>query len=916
MSTFRLLLVIGLVIIGIRLYSATYYVDGENQNASDANTGTEAQPWATIGKAASTLTAGDTVYIKQGTYSITSAITPANSGNANAYIIYSSWPDNTGEVVIDGTDCPLLYSGNVYYGLMRILGKSYIKILGLKFVNSRYAGIWTNGDNIIIKGNKTYQTASSGVQVWGGLNTIVDGNEIERGCWDYRTNGLSGGIHECISILASNHVDVLNNHVYDSGYTTSGYGKEGIDIKNACTNVRVYNNYVHDTTSIGIYLDARGDEENIDIFNNTISDCDSDGIVVATENDAGTLKNIRVFNNLIYNNTRRGIGIGWANDYPLETISVFNNTVCNNQYGIILHSLDADDVVIKSNILSNNSDYQLHKTTQITFTCDNNLVYGTTTFTGDNAVTSAPLFANPDYGDFDLLSNSPAIDSGSNLTQTTATGTNSYVVPVIRAAYFMTGSIDYYDNSIKVGQNDPVKIVSVDYDNNTITVDSSISWNSGDSVNYAWSGSTPDLGRECKLCGYWKLDQNTSDETPNNNSGTSYGNPTWNSNGMVSDSLVLDGTDDYVDFGNDASLSPGTNDFSITFWVKPDSLPEDFSGIIFKGNGNVSDQDGWILRYRFGKIQFHMGDGVNNLGGFYIDYILPLGEWTNVTVVVKRSEGYLGYINGKYVNGYTIDTSNNDVNGTNLRIGRDWSTSNYFFDGEIDEVKIYRKALSENDIKNKYCTKYDIVGHWGLNSNANDESPYSNTGTTYGNPTWNTSGVIDGSIDLDGTDDYVYCGNSDILKPQYRDFTVECWLKPNALPTSYAGIVFKGNGNMNTQDGWFLRYYANTGKVYFHMGDGTNNLGGMWVDYVLPLNEWTHVVVVVDRNDGYFAYANGTLVGNYTIDTSGNEVNGTSLYIGRDWSTSDYFFDGEIDEVKVYRKALSSYEVLNQYNDQ
>jgi len=54
----------------------------------------------------------------------------------------------------------------------------------------------------------------------------------------------------------------------------------------------------------------------------------------------------------------------------------------------------------------------------------------------------------------------------------------------------------------------------------------------------------------------------------------------------------------------------------------------------------------------------------------------------------------------------------------------------------------------------------------------------------------------------------------------------------------------------------------------------------------------------------------------YTIDTSGNEVNGTSLYIGRDWSTSDYFFDGEIDEVKVYRKALSSYEVLNQYNDQ
>ena len=64
-----------------------YYVA---PGGSDSNPGTEAQPWQTIQKAADTLVAGDTVYIKAGTYQ--ERVIVRNSGNAGNYITYAAYP--------------------------------------------------------------------------------------------------------------------------------------------------------------------------------------------------------------------------------------------------------------------------------------------------------------------------------------------------------------------------------------------------------------------------------------------------------------------------------------------------------------------------------------------------------------------------------------------------------------------------------------------------------------------------------------------------------------------------------------------------------------------------------------------------------------------------------------------------------
>src|SRR5512136_1705058 len=72
---------------GLTPQATVYYVA---QGGDDSNPGTANQPWQTIQKAANTLVAGDTVYVRSGTYP--EQVIPQNSGSASNYITYAAHP--------------------------------------------------------------------------------------------------------------------------------------------------------------------------------------------------------------------------------------------------------------------------------------------------------------------------------------------------------------------------------------------------------------------------------------------------------------------------------------------------------------------------------------------------------------------------------------------------------------------------------------------------------------------------------------------------------------------------------------------------------------------------------------------------------------------------------------------------------
>ncbi|MBI4560085.1 MAG: right-handed parallel beta-helix repeat-containing protein [Candidatus Hydrogenedentes bacterium] len=396
----------------------TFYVDG--MSGEDSNPGTLAQPWRTLQYAGQTATAGQTVYIRAGTYA--ERLIPQNSGGDGNYIVFSGYPGET--VTIDGTSIVL---PDDQAGLVEIADRAYIRISGLRIVN---AG--PNGDNtavlvmrsnhVTIENNYTNNTVSSGIGVWESSDVLVDGNEVVLACND--------GQQECITLAGVSAFEVRNNVVHDGGPGTNG--GEGIDAKDGSYNGSIHDNDVYNLNSrLGIYLDAWDKHTyNIEVYRNRVHDIfGADGFTLASE-VGGLLENIRIFNNVAYRCAMNGITISYnglpAPLRPIHNVWIVNNTFYQNGSadwggGISIENPDIQSIVIRNNICSENVVFQIQIDSGYSIplnqlTIDYNLIdpfrdYGDEV-RGDSYVEDSAAFVNAASGDFHLTASSAAIDQG------------------------------------------------------------------------------------------------------------------------------------------------------------------------------------------------------------------------------------------------------------------------------------------------------------------------------------------------------------------------------------------------------------------------------------------------------------------------------------------------------------------------
>jgi hypothetical protein len=295
-------------------------------------------------------------------------------------------------------------------------------VSGLKIMHSTSAGIYVkNSNHITIKYNHTYNTFDSGIGVTQSTHIIVDNNHIELAC-------LGGGT-AAQELNNTKHFIVSNNHVHHGWM-------EGIDAKNGSSDGKIYRNHVHNQLRLGIYVDAWNKHTyNIDVFQNLVHDNYANGFAVAAER-AGLVENIRIFNNISYHNSGMGITIaGWNGgwDHPMKNIQLINNTFCYNGWGhraeiaggIVIANPQAEDVVIRNNIISRNTSFQLvvrEGVPEDHLTIDHNIIDGYKGFDGEiydkNAIIDEVKFIHgfdrnsPEQIDFHLQPDSPAIDKG------------------------------------------------------------------------------------------------------------------------------------------------------------------------------------------------------------------------------------------------------------------------------------------------------------------------------------------------------------------------------------------------------------------------------------------------------------------------------------------------------------------------
>lgn len=196
------------------------------------------------------------------------------------------------------------------------------------------------------------------------------------------------------------------------------------------------------------------------------------------------------------------------------------------------------------------------------------------------------------------------------------------------------------------------------------------------------------------LVGYWDFLGNANDLSTEGHHGAVVGAiPAKDRKGKDNSAFQFNGETDYIQLGNITSFGfGGIQPYTIGSWVKPDST---FGTIISKWNGGVSA--GWYLRIKASGISATYRN-VTPWTANALDPIQP-NEWHHVLTKFDGSFLYL-YVNGELVAQDPFRSQPNDTK-TDVLIGGHHSQSKIasFFKGVIDDVRIYDRDLTQDEIK-------------------------------------------------------------------------------------------------------------------------------------------------------------------------------------------------------------------------
>jgi hypothetical protein len=173
------------------------------------------------------------------------------------------------------------------------------------------------------------------------------------------------------------------------------------------------------------------------------------------------------------------------------------------------------------------------------------------------------------------------------------------------------------------------------------------------------------------------------------------------------------------------------------------------------------------------------------------------------------------------------------------------------------------------------------------------------------------NGKINGAIKLDGGDDYVSVSTSPSLEIT-QDITVEMWVNPSSTQADYSSLLDKHD--CNPVGSWSVQQNADqTNKYYFGVsigGVGYCNQSNLYSTTLMP-NQWQHFVVE-RKGDKVYHYLNGVQTVSCNAALGNLDPSSSPLKIG--YSCLDRYFNGMMDEVAIYNRALTQQEIQDRYN--
>lgn len=430
---------------------------------------------------------------------------------------------------------------------------------------------------------------------------------------------------------------------------------------------------------------------------------------------------------------------------------------------------------------------------------------------------------------------------------------------------------------------------------------------------------TVDIFGDSSGVALYSLDYDASDASGNHN-GTVSGGVTFGVDGQINWGASFDGgSSTQIEIPDNDVFSPVTNDFSASMWVKPTS-------------GHVMSKQGeWHIRTYGGGADgfvefwlFRSGGGSTH-SRVLVAYNTGItdGDWHHLVVTADYLSSYKIYLDGVKIGENTSGFSGTMLNTSNpVRIGSNGTATTERYLGDLDQVRFFKKSLSQSDVDTLYAetacvytpttdnNDYPVTNaaYYKLDNNALDETTnYDGTeyNITYEFGRYGTAAVFNGSSSYIQT----------ALSTTFGAISHSLWF--------YADSADSTN---------FLYHFTNrSGRVDVAIiggvaGTGSNSISAssesVSITATTATSQFNHLLLVYtgwasSYSAGYYgsaitvtAYLNGSSIGTASPTPYGQA---TGMRIGR--SGGSYYFEGKIDQVRVFDSALDATAAENLYNE-
>jgi hypothetical protein len=392
--------------------------------------------------------------------------------------------------------------------------------------------------------------------------------------------------------------------------------------------------------------------------------------------------------------------------------------------------------------------------------------------------------------------------------------------------------------------------------------------------------------------------------------------------GNANKAYSFNGINNYINIGN--NVNP--NQFSVSVWVYQISFTSNQAIVSKIRNESGSHYKNFEVGCMPSSNQIRCivpnGSTWTELAS---QYTLNELTWTHIVVTYDGSLVKI-FKNGvadatTFNTTYTNFASETFIGARPLNLHNGQLTPDIFFNGKIDDTRIYNRAISNTEVTQIYeaeappiTLQTGLVAHYPFNGNANDESGNGNNGTVNGATlTTDRFGNANKAYSFDGND-WIEAPNSISLNSPAlnKTLTISSWVKINEWSGVIAqdwGIIlsksFAGNSTCE-----FFAAITRNGGIY---GAGTYNFS---------LNQWYHIVQTVERANNILlvkSYVNGQFVGsttddNYLLGVSYFTPQTNNLYIGADPIGYTEYCKGAIDDIRIYNRVLSESEISQLYD--